>query len=144
MINDYILKSIIIQVLSFCGFIIAFYIYRKKSKKQKLICPRRETCDEVVNSSSSNFLGLSVEILGLFYYLFVFLGYTVILNLYFLNYNFFLLDKIITISTVFAFLFSLRLVYLQHFVLKMDCTWCLLSSVVSFFLFLVSLNFLYK
>ncbi len=144
MINDYILKCIIMQVLSFCGFFIAFYIYRKKSKKQKLICPRQGECDKVVNSSSSYFLGLSIEILGLFYYLFVFLGYMLILNLYFLNYNFLLLEKVITISTVFAFLFSLRLVYLQHFVLKMYCFWCLLSSAVSFLIFLASLNFLYK
>lgn len=118
------------------GFFLASYVYTKKHKQENLVCPMNGSCDDVVNSRYSKFLGLPVEVMGMIYYAFIVLAYTVI-HLYpeIIGdvFKFF-----VTGITVGAFFFSVYLVTIQAFVLKKWCTWCLFSAGFSTFIFVTA------
>jgi len=118
--------DIITLAASLGGFFIAAYIFRKKEKKQVLACPIGASCDLVVKSEHSQFFGIRLEILGMIYY-----------GIVFASAVFFLLAPDLgtqTIKLLFialsatAFLFSLYLTFLQAFVIRDWCSWCLLSA----------------
>lgn len=117
------------------GFLIASYIYQKKKSKKKLICPIRTNCELVVNSSYSHIGPFSVEVIGISYY-------TVTLFLYsfislFLTWNF-LFKELLFIFAGFSVAFSLYLLFLQGFVIKQWCIWCISSAFISTIIFLLS------
>lgn len=113
---------IIAFVACMVGVFISLYMYIKKSRHQKLACPRDNPCDTVLHSRFGRTFGLPNEALGIIYF------FSVSLLLY-----------LVTISTVyttaflyvlffflvFGGLFSLYLVGLQAFVIKSWCAWCL-------------------
>jgi uncharacterized membrane protein len=123
-------------IFGIAGFLLAAYVYSKKQKQENLVCPMNGSCDEVVNSRYSKFLGVPVELMGMFYYAFIILAYAYI----FLNgdavsdvFKFFM-----TGVTVGAFFFSVYLIIIQAFILRMWCTWCLFSAGFSTFIFITA------
>ena len=114
--------SIIIPVLAcLCGISISVYMYLKKSRHQKLACPRDNPCDLVLHSHFSKTFGIPNELLGMLYFLsilalifFPLLGFSPVWDLYIL---FFML--------VLGGLFSIYLIGLQAFVIRAWCAWCL-------------------
>jgi uncharacterized membrane protein len=117
------------------GFLIASHIYQKKKSKKKLICPLRTNCDLVVNSSYSHIGPFSVEVLGMSYY-------SVTLFLYsfaslFLNWNLFYKEALFVLAGV-SVAFSFYLLFLQGFVIKQWCVWCISSALISLMIFLLS------
>lgn len=102
-----------------------------------MICPLRADCDAVINSGYSKFFGIPVEALGIFYYGLMAIGYA----------SFLIYPEIISpltsftilILSILAFLFSLYLTYIQAFVLKDWCFWCLISSGLSAVILLLAL-----
>lgn len=114
-------------ILSFGGFILANYIHQHKVKYiKKLICPIGFDCDSVIHSEYSRFLGMPIEVLGMFYYglvvllygVFVFMPQLANINLVFLVMG----------ATTAALLFSVYLTSIQAFALKQWCSWCLVSA----------------
>lgn len=128
---------ILVIFAAFGGFLLAFYIRHKKSAKEALVCPIGADCDAVIYSEYSKFLGLPVEMLGLFYYGVVAVSYGLFL----------VLPELAGISAVFgilvfsatAFLFSLYLTFIQAFALKQWCSWCLTSAGLSTLIFAFAL-----
>ncbi len=109
------------------GFLLAAYIrYHKKSGRQRLVCPLGHDCDSVIHSEYSLFFGIPVELLGLVYYGFVAVSYGIFLILPSAATPFFVFS-VLVLTTV-AFLFSLYLTFIQAFVLREWCTWCLMSA----------------
>lgn len=114
--------SIIISVLAcLFGIGISVYMYLKKSRHQKLACPRDNPCDLVLHSHFSKIFGIPNELLGIAYFLgvlvLIFLplfGFSAAWDLYIL---FFML--------VVGGLFSVYLIGLQAFVIRAWCAWCL-------------------
>lgn len=128
---------IFIILCSGIGFWVSFYIYSSKRYKKPLFCPQGENCEAVVNSRYSTFMGLPIEWLGMVYFGLIFLSYSS------LSFLFNLVGAPImlwlaSISFV-AFLFSLYLIFLQAFLIKEWCIWCLLISTVSTTIFIASL-----
>jgi uncharacterized membrane protein len=124
------------------GFGLAFYIYLKKHTKKPIVCPLKGHCDSVVHSEYSKLLGVPLEILGMFYYLIIFISYGVFIFLSDIRaHNFFALG--VVFITGIAFFFSLYLTAIQALVLKAWCTWCLGSAVLCTLIFLgvVQLSF---
>ncbi len=117
-----------IVLVALGGFAIAFYIRRKKTRAETLICPLHSNCETVIHSPYSTFLGWPLELWGMFYYALVTLSYI-----------FFVLLPVILWLTVFAFLFSLYLTYIQAVKLREWCTWCLISALFCSIIFLASL-----
>ncbi len=104
------------------GALISAYIYIKKSRHQKLACPRDNPCDTVLHSRFGRTFGIPNEALGMIYFFSVSVLLYVIIasSVYttgFLYVLFFLL--------VLGGLFSIYLVGLQAFVIKSWCAWCL-------------------
>lgn len=122
-------------LLAIFGLGISFYIYNKKGKGAHLVCPIGSSCNFVIYSSYSKTFGLRNEIGGMIYYFFTALIYfyvlleipvtPVILALY-------------LFSSLCAFMFSLYLTFIQGFVLKRWCAWCVSSAILSTIIFFVS------
>ncbi len=123
-------------VFGICGFFLASYVYTKKQKQENLVCPMNGSCDEVVNSRYSKFLGIPVEVFGMIYYAFIVIAYSYIsLNNDSVGdiFKFFM-----TGITVGAFFFSVYLVVIQAFILRKWCTWCLFSAGFTTFIFVTA------
>jgi len=124
----------IFLLLSMVGVIDSFYLTYSHLSGGEAGCFLVEGCDLVLTSQYSEFLGIPVALFGLIYYLFIFLG--------FLYYNFRggeKLSKILLFSTFAGILASLWFVYLQAFVIKAYCSYCLVSALTSILLFILAM-----
>ena len=119
------------------GFSLAFYIHKTKRSHKALVCPLDGHCDAVVQSEYSKFFGVPVEIFGMAYYASVVIGYGLFLAFP---------DSIdpwmsvaVSALTLFSFLFSTYLTFIQAFNLRQWCTWCLTSAGLCSFIFVTSI-----
>src|SRR3989344_3245126 len=120
------------------GFGVSANIYYAKRNKQQLVCPTGSDCNAVVTSKYSKFFGIPLEYLGMGYFLTVALVYgslifdpTIIVG----SGRLFL----IMLSTA-AFFFSSYLLFVQAFLLRQWCIWCILASMFSYTVFFMSLS----
>jgi uncharacterized membrane protein len=134
---DFIWHTVII-LAALGGFILAFYIRHKKQTHEKMVCPIGSDCDAVIYSEYSKFFGIPLEILGLFYYGLVAVGYALFLAFPVLA-SPLAVFGILTLTTA-AFLFSLYLTFIQAFALKQWCTWCLMSAGICAIIFATALS----
>jgi len=137
-----VLQSFGIIIASYLGLLVSFYIFYKKMKNEELFCISGESCNFVVTSKYNKTLGISNEIIGMLYYGMVFLVYTA------LSIPSFdktahelvpLLDFGLLLMTGSAAFFSIYLIFIQAFVLKKWCEWCLVSATMSIIIFILVL-----
>jgi uncharacterized membrane protein len=79
-----------------------------------------------------------VEIFGMIYYVFIFSSYFALAFLGSVlpqGYIIFL-----ALISVFAFLFSMYLIFIQMFVLRKFCSWCLVSAFICSLIFLLTIE----
>jgi len=120
---------VIIIFLGFGGFLIAMYIrHHKKNVEEALVCPLKANCDLVIHSDYSKFLGIPVEILGMYYYGFIAISYGLIVI--FPNLGAPVIASGLMFASLCAFVFSIYLTLVQAFILKNWCTWCLISAFI--------------
>ncbi len=134
------LSHLIIIFAAFIGFFICWYIRHKKAKKEHLVCPLYQKCDQVIHSNFSIFLGIPIELLGLAYYLLTAIGYGILLaipaaNVVGITFPIFSI-------TAAAFLFSIYLTFIQAFALREFCSWCLTSAALCTIIFFTGLTHL--
>jgi uncharacterized membrane protein len=135
--SDNILARIAIFILGVCGFLIARHIRQHKISETPLVCPVGFDCHAVVHSDYSKFLGAPVEILGMVYYAFISTTY---LSFVFLS-NILpnaLISPIVALSVT-AFIFSVYLIGVQIFILKKGCSWCIVSTIITALIFVLTL-----
>jgi len=114
----------ILYVFGFIGVLDTLYLIYHKIKGTDVACPffPNEWCKKVQYSPMSSTLGIPNSIAG-------FVMYVIILVLTYLfaggTIVFWPLQAIVT----FGFLFSMYFVYVQAFVLKAFCTWCVVSAI---------------
>lgn len=124
---------------AYIGFMDALYLTTEHFSGVGLNCVVFEGCDTVANSSYNTLFGIPNAIYGMIYYF----GIMLIALLYMDRgdkkfpgiYKLFN-AKLLPIYTLIGFLMSARFVYLQAFVIKAYCTYCLFSSVTSTLLFI--------
>jgi uncharacterized membrane protein len=119
------------------GLGVACYIYYTKRYHKQLVCPIGSDCNAVVTSRYSKFLGVPLEHWGILYYAIIVSAYAVLIFAPHLLSGVLLSGLIIL--TAAAFLFSLYLLFVQAFLLRQWCIWCLLSAMLSIMIFIVSL-----
>lgn len=119
------------------GLGVALYIYYTKRHHTELVCPVGSNCNAVVNSRYSVFLGVHLEYWGMLYYAIVLSAYSTLLLASHL-FTKLILSSLVLLST-FGFFFSLYLLFIQAFILRQWCIWCLLSSTLSIAIFITSL-----
>lgn len=126
-------------IVSFIGFLDASYLTVVHYTGANLICSFLEDCEIVTTSKYSLLFGIPVALLGTLYYLTI----LIFSLLYFDTKNLILL-KIFPALTVFGFLASVWFVYLQIFVIKAICEYCILSAAASTILFIFGLYTIIK
>jgi len=103
-------------VLSCFGILISLYLTYFKFTSDPLLCGIGN-CHAVQHSKYGNFLGIPVAILGIVYYLGVVVSIT--------NFS----KRVINMVLIWGLLFSTYLTYIEVFVLKEICGWCVVSFV---------------
>lgn len=128
---------IALSVFSFLGFALALYVFERKTSQKVMVCPIGADCHSVIHSDYSKFLGIRVEILGIFYYILMTLGYVFA----FFNYaEFEFIRQLLFVVSCFAFLFSIYLTFVQVAILRQFCSWCLISAFFCLMIFALSLS----
>jgi len=122
------MKEIILIILSVIGFAVSFYIYYSKKFNKHMYCPIGEDCDAVVKSKYGKTFGVENTIPGMAYYALI------IIYALLSNRNIFkevpVYYFIVGISFA-SVLFSLYLAYVQKFILRKWCVYCIISTIAS-------------
>jgi len=121
------------------GFMDAMYLTTEHYSGTGIKCVIFKGCDVVANSAYQLMFGFPVALYGVIYYfgiLFISLLYLDLGDKKFKNIFKLLSIKMLPIYTLVGFLMSVRFVYLQAFVIKAFCTYCLLSALTSTLLFI--------
>ncbi|OGJ43028.1 hypothetical protein A3B60_03830 [Candidatus Peregrinibacteria bacterium RIFCSPLOWO2_01_FULL_39_12] len=125
--------------VSFIGFLDAGYLTVVHYTGADLACSFLEGCEIVTTSKYSLIFGIPVALLGALYYLTI-----LILSLLYFDTKNNILLKIFPALTIFGFLASGWFIYLQIFVIKALCEYCILSAVTSTILFILGLYTIVK
>jgi uncharacterized membrane protein len=128
---------LLILVAGLVGLSITFSIYKEKHQKKPLVCPFGADCHTVVTGGFSKFLGVGLEIYGAAYYAFIVTIYLLFVAAPSLASP--MTVFIVTGITAAGFLFSLYLTFVQAFLIKSWCSWCLMSAGVSTAIFIFSM-----
>ncbi len=121
------------------GFIDATYLTTQHYLGSPVACSILKGCEQVTTSAYSSIGGIPVALLGSIYYLTV-----IILAVCFLDSKKdYFLDIIAKISP-FGFLASLYFVYLQIFIIKAICIYCMGSAITSTLIFILGMFYLIK
>jgi uncharacterized membrane protein len=124
---------IVFILLGVIGFGDATYLTIKHFQNEPPACSILEGCKQVATSNYSVIWGIPIALMGLLYYLcLLFLAI-----IYFDTKNEFFI-KLAILQTVLGFIFSLYLTFLQIFIIKATCIYCLLSATSSILLFMLS------
>lgn len=121
-------------VVSFIGFLDAAYLTVKHYFSSSVICSFLAGCEIVTTSQYATIGNIPIALLGTLFYLAVF-----ILSAIYLDTGRSGIIKTILGFSVIGFLSSVWFVYLQLFILKAICFYCMISAVTSTFLFILSL-----
>lgn len=130
-------------ILVVIGIIIAGYLSYTKLANTSTICVEGDAfnCDVVNSSAYSKIAGIPIAYLGLATYLFI--GAILLLEnrvAFLQEYGIMLLFGV----TLFGFMYSMYLIYVQAAILKAFCVWCLGHEVVITLLFILSSVRLYR
>jgi len=113
-------------LIAFAGFLDASYLAAKYFLGSPVICNLLKGCEIVTSSKYSVMFGIPIALMGSLYYLAL-----LILTVVFFDTGRSVFLKAAAYGTVFGFIASLYFVYLQFFVIKALCLYCLLSAVSS-------------
>ncbi len=113
------------------GMFASYYIYIKKKRHQKLACPREEPCGVVIHSHYSYTLGVPNELLGLLYFLLILIALIIFVTVPVVPKVF---NIILGVVAIVGGLFSIYFVFLQAFILRKWCEWCLVVAISNFIL----------
>src|SRR3989344_1778455 len=125
-----------ILLLSFLGLIDSTYLAIKHYSTSSIPCPpniKEANCDIVTNSTYSTVGPIPLAVFGMLYYLIL-----IILSYIYLKVRHNMI-KFIQILTIIGFLVSTALVYIQLFVLRSICVYCMISAVITTFLLVLSI-----
>jgi len=121
-------------LVALVGVIDAGYLTISHFQGTETGCFLVEGCNVVLQSKYAEIFNIPAALLGLIFYLVIFFGVLLF------NFNHKIgLIKNMSILSIAGFLVTLWFVYLQIFVLKTFCSYCLVSAVTSTFLFLLGL-----
>lgn len=122
-----ILSNRLIFFLSLLGLSVASFLFYEYNITGPIICPTGAGCDIVRASAYSKFLGISIPLLGIAYYLTMAL--LSVIHSHKLPVR--LLSRLKLLSASAAVVFGVYLTYLEAFVIKAYCFWCVTSFIIS-------------
>ncbi|OGY89967.1 MAG: hypothetical protein A2927_02725 [Candidatus Komeilibacteria bacterium RIFCSPLOWO2_01_FULL_45_10] len=129
----------ILFLLTALGLLNAAYLYwqhwQYQEKSRPMFCPIGGRCEEVVQSKYARTFGVSNDLGGILFYL-------VLAGLLALNQSTFnqeIIVKLMVLAVFGGFVFSTYLLYVQFFILKKFCTWCLIANLINYAIFIIVL-----
>jgi uncharacterized membrane protein len=137
----YIYLSAIAFILAFGGLYVAKYIHERRQQiGHPLVSPIGANDNLVLNSRYSRLFHIPIETIGAIYYTIIVLTYG----------SFFAFPDlhqagaalILLEMTIVAFLFSVYLIFVQIFVLRVWCGWCIISAFICAIIFLIEFKFI--
>lgn len=121
------LSNRLIFVFSLLGLSVSVFLFYEYNLAGSVICPVGRGCDIVRASPYSSFLGISIPILGILFYLVMAMLAVLHPQKIFNN----LLFELKLIVSVIGVGFGVYLTFLELFVIKAICFWCALSFIIS-------------
>lgn len=121
-------------LISLIGILDASYLTFEHFSINNIICNINDTCNIVLTSKYAEILGVPLAILGLMYYLTIFINSFLFKITKYTGYKLILLYL-----PIFSFFFSIWLVYLQLFILNSICIYCMASAIISTMIFILSI-----
>ena len=120
-----------ILVLSAIGFLISLYLtYLHFAEGQAAFCSQGSDCDLVRQSSYSSILGIPVALLGA-------IGYLLIFWFSYVSVSRKMRWVLLYILSLSGFVFSLYLTYVEIFIIKAICQYCVISAVLMTIIFIM-------
>jgi uncharacterized membrane protein len=113
--------------LSIIALLISIYLFYTDINQKELVCLINSGCDFVLRSEYSRIFGVPLSLIGILYF-------SIILILVSLQ----KLALFLKIILFLGFLFALYLIYLQTFVIKSFCQYCLIVDLVAILIFILS------
>lgn len=129
---------IVFLAVSFLGFLDATYLTAQHFLGTIPPCVITTGCETVLTSEHNAVFGIPVALLGAIYYLLLFL-----LAVFSLDMKREII-RLAALLTPIGFLASLYFVYLQLFVIKEICSYCIVSATISTILFILGLFIIIK
>ncbi|MFA7654091.1 MAG: vitamin K epoxide reductase family protein [Candidatus Magasanikbacteria bacterium] len=133
---------IAIIIIGLLGFLDSGYLTYKHYAHEILPCPIVEsvnTCQVVATSIYSNILGIPLALIGLgFYTVIILIGLLALKEKYQFMLNF------VPLLSVLSWLFSVRLTYLQFFVINSVCYYCIFSAFLATILVIMGIMIIKK
>lgn len=126
-------------VISCLGFLDSTYLTIEHFLGRTPYCNLLGGCDIVTTSEYATIIGVPVALLGSLFYLTV-----LILTILSIDLKNNLPIKYVSLLTIPAFAFSLWMIYLQIFVLRALCIYCIGSAIASIILFIIGIIYLTK
>lgn len=128
-ISKFLLGAIIL--LALIGLADSTFLFAKRLTGEPIPCVLGFTgCDEVAKSEHSVLFGIPLSAYGMAFYLGI--G---ILTLLYADTKKFLFAKLMLGATTLGFLMSLYFIYVQKFLIKAFCIYCIISAIISTALF---------
>lgn len=121
-------------LISFIGFLDSFYLTIQHFRQGIVPCYVFEGCDEVLSSKYASIYGVPVSLIGVVYYLTNFL-----LAVFYFDTKNKKVIQLLRILPLLGFLATILFVYLQAFVIKSFCFYCVVSAILSTALFILSI-----
>lgn len=125
-------------IVGFVGFLDATYLSIEHFRNAAPHCLLLKGCDVVTTSKYAVMFGVPVALMGAIYYCLI-----IILSFAYLDSRNTLIRKIIIPLTGAGFVASLYFVYLQFFVIRALCVYCMGSATTGTILFVLSLLFIF-
>lgn len=137
LVSKWIVYSLLF--LSLIGFLDADYITVKHYLGVPLTCSVFEGCEKVTTSQYAAIGGIPVALFGAVYYLSI-----LVLTILYLDTEKVWAIRLISRFSVVGFLVSLWFIYLQLFVIKAICFYCVVSAITSTSIFIVGMRLMVK
>ena len=118
---------ILFMALSLVGFIDSAYLTIEHYKSDPIVCLIIEGCDLVLNSQYSTVFGIPISLLGTLYYFLIFC-----FSVFSFRKRKETVFKYLSFFTIVGLIVSLWFVYLQFFIIKAICTYCIISTFNNF------------
>lgn len=121
------LSNRLVFIFSLLGLAVSAFLLYEYNISGPIVCPVGSGCDIVRSSPYSSFLGISIPILGVLFYLAM--AILAVVHSHRLPTK--LLFKLKLLGAAAGVGFGVYLTYLEAFVIKAYCFWCVTSFIIS-------------
>lgn len=122
----------IIAALSLVGFSVSSFLTKQHFDNSALDCSVTKGCEKVLSSNFATIFNVPVALLGVLFYLLL-----LIVSIHFLLNS--INKKILLLICLAGFVFTVYLLFLQAFVLKAWCQYCLVADICAVVIFFLSI-----